>query len=79
MKSKKICSKCKKLVELSNFYKNPKTKDGLSYECKTCSVDRDRKYYQKKKAQMEYEATRPLNNHELALQEAFLAKRNLNA
>ena len=32
----KMCSKCKELKDLSGFYKNYKSKDGLSYQCKAC-------------------------------------------
>lgn len=33
---RKVCSRCKKEKETTEFYRNITTKDGLSYECKTC-------------------------------------------
>lgn len=42
----KQCSKCKEVKELSQFYKNNKTKDGLTYYCKSC-CDNNTKEYRK--------------------------------
>ena len=34
---KKVCSKCKELKELSEFYKNKTVNDGLHRDCKRCA------------------------------------------
>jgi len=34
----KVCNQCKQEQPLSNFYKQPKNKDGLKHFCKSCSV-----------------------------------------
>ena len=38
----KVCSKCKEVKLLEEFYKSKDSKDGHQYKCKTC----ERKYYQ---------------------------------
>lgn len=43
----KICSKCKKNLELSCFNKDSSRKDGLSYICRDCSSERGKTYYKK--------------------------------
>lgn len=40
----KTCSKCKKLLNYSNFYKNKKTSTGLYSQCKKCAQLIIRKY-----------------------------------
>lgn len=44
----KTCSKCGMEKECSNFYKHPKTKDGLNSWCKECSHISSRNYGKKK-------------------------------
>ena len=46
----KICSKCKKLLvaNSNNFQKNKNSKDGLRPECKACSKKVNKKSYEKK-------------------------------
>lgn len=46
----KICSCCEKLVPLTNFYKESRTKDGYQRRCKDC---------QKKSAQISYADNKP--------------------
>lgn len=43
----KICTKCKKSKELSDFNKCSATKDGLHQQCKECVRNRYNTYYQK--------------------------------
>ena len=38
--SKKRCSKCYKIKDRSEFYKNKGTKDGLMYYCSVCDTKR---------------------------------------
>lgn len=42
----KICTKCKRELDVSDFYKNKNKKDGLDSWCKFCTSDNRRKYYQ---------------------------------
>jgi hypothetical protein len=35
----KLCSKCKILQPIDNFYKQKSTKDGYQYQCKSCSIN----------------------------------------
>lgn len=46
---KKICTKCKELKTLLEFYSKPKYKDGLSPHCKVCSNEGSRQSRKKKK------------------------------
>lgn len=45
--STKICTKCDKEKELSEFHKNSKTKDGLVYFCKLCIKKYQKEFYTK--------------------------------
>lgn len=45
----KICSKCHKKLDSSNFHKRKASKDGLSNLCKNCQSDYDKQYYAKNK------------------------------
>jgi len=40
----KVCTQCGKWKEYSEYGKNPKSRDGLTYQCKTCKAIRGRKY-----------------------------------
>lgn len=40
--STKICSECKVEKPLSEFYKEPRTKDNLTSECKACKCQRNK-------------------------------------
>ena len=43
----KRCSHCKEIKSVSKFSKNKNRKDGLTYWCKKCISERDKRYYQK--------------------------------
>ena len=45
MKTKK-CSKCKEVKAVDEFQKNKSSKDGLRSQCKVCTSERSRKYYE---------------------------------
>lgn len=45
----KTCSVCKQEKELSEFSKNPRKKDGYSYDCKACHSEYARAHYQQNK------------------------------
>ena len=49
--NKKICSKCKQTKSISEFYKRNKSKDGLTYACKTCyyNPEKQKQYYEDNK------------------------------
>ena len=40
----KMCSKCKKLKPVSNFYKNVRANDGLNSMCKECCKEYYKEY-----------------------------------
>jgi|SRR5208283_420346 len=42
----KLCSRCKKIKPVSEFYRNLKSKDGLRYECKECQSNYRKIYSQ---------------------------------
>lgn len=72
--SMKICNKCKEDRPLSEFYSNKKSRDGLSYSCKSCTKEyesnryldpktrQDKLSYEKKK----YERLAPEQKTELS-------------
>jgi hypothetical protein len=45
----KTCTRCKEEKELSDFYKNKNTKDGLTQSCKDCQLEQKKVYHQKNK------------------------------
>jgi len=52
----KICSRCKKELEIINFHKNKSRKDKLSHECKICanSRQREKKYKRNNQTRKNY-------------------------
>lgn len=44
----KRCPKCKLLKKKSDFYKEHRRKDGLSYRCKSCDAEKQRQYEKRK-------------------------------
>tara|TARA_R100000656_G_C3935377_1_gene125727 strand:- start:456 stop:803 length:348 start_codon:yes stop_codon:yes gene_type:complete len=42
--NKKECTKCFKMKEITEFWKNRKNKDGREYLCKKCSYIKNKKY-----------------------------------
>lgn len=40
----KICSRCKEKLSLNKFYRNRSTRDGLSWWCKECNKEYDKKH-----------------------------------
>ena len=55
----KICSKCKLEINISNFSKNTKKKDGLQSECKMCqkeyreiNINSRKQYYNENKEKL---------------------------
>ena len=55
MKSK-ICTKCHKSLNLSSFGKMKIANDGLSYECKLCCMERNKKYSNDNKEKLRLKA-----------------------
>lgn len=47
----KACTKCKESLEINNFYKNVRSKDGYSNNCKPCQSAYSKGYREKKKIQ----------------------------
>jgi hypothetical protein len=41
----KICSKCKNVLDIINFCKDKKSKDGLQSQCKSCKKTQIKEYY----------------------------------
>ena len=61
----KTCLNCKKRKEDSEFYKNNKSKDGLTSYCKICQIKASKKYYKEnKKERIEYAKKWAKNNPE---------------
>ena len=60
MTMKKRCSKCYKIKERTEYYRNKKSKDGLEYYCKKCS---SRRYYNSLKDKDGLYGDRKLNRH----------------
>lgn len=59
--TEKTCSSCKRILAVSNFYKQRKHKDGLMYECKACHYEAKKRRYLNGKAErekMEFEGDR---------------------
>jgi hypothetical protein len=52
MTKQKTCSTCKRTLAVSNFNKQRKHKDGLTYNCKVCLAECGRKRRLKKKAEL---------------------------
>jgi len=40
----KECSKCKKVKNVAEFYKNRSAKDGVDHYCRECNLERMRRY-----------------------------------
>jgi hypothetical protein len=47
----KICTRCKKRLKVERFYKDKSAKDCLTCWCKSCTLDYDRAYRARKKAE----------------------------
>jgi hypothetical protein len=47
----KVCTRCTKRRKLEQFYKDKSMKDGLTSWCKSCTLDYDREYRARKKAE----------------------------
>lgn len=61
MDETKTCTRCKKAKLLSEYYKNPRTPDGLCTQCKSCMKDNSKAYHktsQAKKLRRTYRQTR---------------------
>ncbi len=43
----KTCSRCNTEKDESEFHKDPKSKDGTSYQCKVCAIARAKEYHAK--------------------------------
>jgi hypothetical protein len=43
----KICCKCRRELPIGEYYKDKSLCDGLRRDCKSCSLEMSRKYYQK--------------------------------
>ncbi len=66
----KICNKCKVEKELSFFSNNKTSKDGLSYYCRQCNSERDKKSRaDNKDAIREYRQKKYQDNKEIILQQ----------
>jgi len=49
MTKEKKCTKCDEVKGLDGFHKDNSRRDGLSFSCKTCELDRKKKYRQENK------------------------------
>ncbi|RUR34874.1 hypothetical protein ELS18_14440, partial [Clostridium perfringens] len=50
----KICTKCKEIKEISEFYKDATKKTGVSSWCKTCASNKAKERYNKQKGSYLY-------------------------
>jgi len=61
----KQCTKCNKIKILSEYTKDKKSKDGLKYYCKKCSIENVKKYYLSHKEHVrKYKAKYQIKNKE---------------
>lgn len=56
----KTCSKCNCVKSLDDYYKNPRTKDKLTYWCKSCSIKRYKQWV--KDNEVKVKARRKIRN-----------------
>lgn len=59
MCNEKTCTKCGKILEIINFYKNKDNKDGYRNDCKQCKNKYNNQYYQKYKLKIKEYNQRP--------------------
>ncbi len=63
----KECFKCKRVLDLTEFYKHPQMKDGHLNKCKECTKkDVSEKYYSEHESRAEYERKRNKTPHRKA-------------
>ena len=48
----KRCTKCGEEKDLSGFHKDKTKKDGLTSNCKTCRIEKEKRYYKRNKEQI---------------------------
>lgn len=69
----KVCPKCGVEKPLDDFYKQKRSKDGLSYMCKECNKLRTRKYHQENKERLkEYQKVYNKENKEMVAEKKRL-------
>ena len=51
LESTKVCTKCKRTLPLSEFYRRAASKDGLTCQCKECRKAAEHEWTQKKRAE----------------------------
>jgi hypothetical protein len=66
-KKKKRCTKCKDEKELSDFYKDLKSKDGLNWYCIECENLRNKKYHAKNKEIRKIQMIKYYNKNKIRL------------
>lgn len=49
--SEKTCTTCGVTMAIAMFPRDPSRKDGYKYSCRTCTSERNRRWYQAKKAE----------------------------
>jgi len=60
MSKEKKCSRCGRVLELTEFNKDARTPDGHRYDCKLCQYEGQRKHLEKKieEKRSEYDRTK---------------------
>ena len=53
MIQQKVCPKCKKTKDVSEFFRNKSRRDGTSYACKQCKLIGDKAYYTKHRKEIQ--------------------------
>jgi uncharacterized protein YxeA len=74
----KTCSKCNCVKSLDDYYKNPRTKDKLTYWCKSCSIKRYKQWVKDNEVKV-LDTKESKQNHNLLINDGWKHTSTLNA
>ena len=70
----KQCTKCKRILAVTDFYKDPRLLDGLQSNCRYCFKERHHRYYQKNKEPLKLQARTYYQDHKEQMHAATRAR-----